>query len=139
MTNFNMTIDFKFLNKELKKELTDLFGRGVNIKRILTYWNQTIKASERQVREIEEHGLTPRKYREGSEDIGVYIAQELEDVQAMRLLDGGELKSEEFYRGVISGILLNHKQANGEGWENHYKSPIAYCISQLEKLASSSK
>jgi hypothetical protein len=130
-----MATNFNFLSMELRKELTDLFGRGVNTKRILSYWNQVIKASGKQAKEIEEHGLTPGKYREGSGDIGVNKAPEWDDVQTTRLLDGEELKSKEFYQGVISASLLRHKQANGEGWENHYKSPIAYCVSQLEKLA----
>ena len=106
---------------------------------ICDYWNRTTKASDIQAKEIEEHSLTPGKYREGSGDIGVYMALEWAAVKSAALLDGGELKPEEFYRGVISATLLTRKHVNGDGWEIQYKSPIAYCVSQLEKLASSSR
>ena len=129
-----MTDDFDFLGAELNKELIKVFGRGANTERILSYWNQTIKISERQTREIEERGLTPKKHRKVGGDVGVYVAPEHEDTQVVKLLDNGELKSKEFYRGVISGILLHHKQVAGEGWVNHYKSPIAYCVSQLKTV-----
>ena len=132
---YHMTKDFSFLNKELKNELTNLFGRGVNTKRIISYWNKTVKIYEKQAKEIKEKNLTPGKYREESEDIGVYMASEWEDVQATKLLNDGELKTREFYEGVIKTALITHKRV-GQGRLNHYKSPIAYSVLKLETQGS---
>jgi hypothetical protein len=128
-----------FLTKDLQKELNSVFETEATIEQIVSLWDNRVIEIKTQDAEIKAHNYTPNEYREGSGDIGVYRAPAWEQMQFIKLLENGHARTKDFYQGVISGILLKHKQVGGDGWVHEYQIPIAYCFSQLKKLAETQK
>ena len=117
VTKQKRQIKYSFLAPELKESLRQLFGEDVNSEHILELWENSIWAIK-------------QKYEPKFE-------QRIRDAaRAAVLIDNRELRQPEFYRGAIAGILSRYRQGrHDKGVDPDYAIPIAYCFSQLEKLA----
>ena len=112
-------VKYSFLAERLKEGLRELFGEDVSAEKIIELWEDMHWANKPRYKS---------KFEPRVRDAAVSAG----------LIDNGELRQHEFYRGAIAGILSRYLQGrHDKGIDPDYAIPIAYCFSRLEELASS--